>query len=170
MVASDLPALKRFTCTRRGARFGASDIERQVRSCKPYRRVQYNPDDRFLGMFDVRGRLIACAYHRYEALFDHVALGKGRYVMFLAVSDDLRRSRLSGSDGISDRMLRSTHDDIARYAPDTGLVAARVHHEHRASIDLLDRNGYVQVPTQPRNAPGTDRPGAVNYRFFVATL
>ena len=138
VAATDLQACTEFSCCVRARRFGAVDIQRQVRTGKAFRRTLLEHDHRFLGAFDEAGNLAAVAYHE-PAPHEQVGV-MARYLRFIALAD-ARQRRGEGS-----RLLHATHDAICAEYRGTEAVLVRVHPQHATSISLIDQNAYVRVP------------------------
>jgi GNAT superfamily N-acetyltransferase len=138
VTPADLVSCSRFSCCGSGGRFGATDIERQVRNGKALRRASLEPHHAFLGAFDEEGVLVAVAYHE-PAPRERVGVA-ARYLRFIALADAYQ------GKGQGDRLLDETHTMIHTTHPDCEAVLVRVHSEHAGSIALIERNGYVRVP------------------------
>lgn len=158
VVADDESALRRFSCTNPAGKYGATEIERDIQRCKPLRAAQYQTYERFLGLFSEDGVLAACAYHIEDEELDRYVGESTRFIQFLAVADEFKGRSAPGRN-TADVLLEQVHEDM-RSTDHVQVAAARVHEDHRASRNLLERNGYRLVPEEGRG----------RYLFYAAEL
>jgi hypothetical protein len=85
VTAADAATCAAFSCCEAGGKYGAADLERQVRNGKAVRRVAAETDHNFVGVFDDASRLAAVAYHE-PAPQDRVGV-PARYLRFVALHD-----------------------------------------------------------------------------------
>lgn len=146
LTLDDDMALRNFRCCGVTGRFGAQDIERQVRHGKAVRRAEFE-GHRFVGWLD-GDVLIGCAYH--EPVPDSTTRYgiETRYIRFIALDDAYQGEVDHERHRFSDRLLHYVYDDIRAVAPQTGAILLRIAPENDRSLAFVDRHGYVQVPEE----------------------
>lgn len=151
LTLDDDVALRSFRCCGVTGRFGAQDIEREVRRGKAVRRAQLE-GNRFIGWLD-GDVLIGCAYH--EPVPDSTTRYgfEARYVRFIALDNAYQGEADQAGGRFSDRLLEYVYDDIRVVAPGTEAIVVRVAPGNDRSLSFIDRHGFVLVTEKNVKAP-----------------
>jgi len=146
VTAADRQACEAFGCCGSSAKYGATDIQRQVNDGKAIRRAGVETDHVFAGIFDEDGRLAGVAYHEPVPDSQRRVGVEARYLRFAALHDHYQQRTDPQGTRYSDLLLTMAHVDIQTRYPDTDAVLVRVHRGHARSVAMLHRAGYEPVP------------------------